>query len=108
MPQAFFANGKGLTSMAQRVQVTCISKRDRQNAHERIRGIGGVNADGGRWWLSEDDAIRDTKNGKWQFYVSVNQRSVDVIVATHNGREYLKTTADGYAPNNLLNLPECP
>jgi hypothetical protein len=34
----------------------------------------------------------------------VNGRSVWVIIAIHNGREYLKTEADGYEPNNLLSL----
>ena len=42
------------------------------------------------------------------FYTSVNGRSVWVIIAIHNGREYLITEADGYEPNNLLSLPECP
>jgi len=34
--------------------------------------------------------------------------TVDVIIAVHNGNEYLKTTADGLHPNNLLALPDCP
>jgi hypothetical protein len=29
------------------------------------------------------------------------------LLATHNGRKYLKTTADSYRPDNLLSLPEC-
>ncbi len=41
-------------------------------------------------------------------YVIVGGREVKVVLATHEGREYLKTEADGYAPNNLPNLPECP
>jgi Protein of unknown function (DUF3892) len=35
-------------------------------------------------------------------------RTVAVIVAFHSGRKYLKTEADGYSPDNLLALPECP
>ena len=93
--------------MAQRVHVECIRKRDRTNPHERIELIGGRNADGTRWYMQEDPAIRDAKSGKYQFFVVVG-REVDVIIANHLGREYLKTTADGYAPNNLLSLPECP
>ncbi|MFI5246011.1 MAG: DUF3892 domain-containing protein [Gemmatimonadales bacterium] len=38
----------------------------------------------------------------------MNGKSVWVIIATHNGNEYLKTEADGVHPNNLLALPECP
>ncbi|MDD5382312.1 MAG: DUF3892 domain-containing protein, partial [Candidatus Margulisbacteria bacterium] len=29
-------------------------------------------------------------------------------VAIRSGRKYLKTEADGEAPNNLLSLPTCP
>lgn len=92
--------------MAQRVEVDCITKRDRYNPHERIEGIGGRNADGSRWYLQEDRAIADVEAGKWSFYVN-RGRIVDVIVAVHNGRKYLKTVADGYAPDNLLSLNSC-
>jgi hypothetical protein len=94
--------------MAQRIQVRCINKRQHNNPHERIVRIGGSNADGTTWSLSETDAIIAIEVGKYSFFVSVSLRTVDVIVATHNGRKYLKTTADGYEPNNLLSLPECP
>ena len=89
-------------------RVTCIRKRDRNNAHERIAAIGGQNADGRRWELAEDEAIASIEQGQYSFYVSVNGRSVDVVIATHNGRKYLKTRADGYSPDNLLSLPTCP
>ena len=62
---------------------------------------------GSKWSIPEDDAIKHVETKTYDFYVVVNGREVDVIVATHNARKYLKTTADGYAPNNLLNLPEC-
>ena len=84
-------------------QVTCITKREHHNPHERIAGIGGAS-----WWRAEDDAIRDVVRDPTSYYVSVGGKSVTVVVATHNGRKYLKTEADGYAPNNLLSLPECP
>lgn len=87
-----------------RFQVTCINKRgSHYNPHERIQNIGQQN----NWTLSEDLAIRKIESGTDSFYVDVNGREVNVIVAVHNGRKYLKTEADGYAPNNLLNLPEC-
>ena len=88
--------------------MTCITKRGgHYNAHERISFIGGPNSDGKRWKLSEDEAIEAIERGKYAFYVTVNGRTVDVIVASHSGRKYLKTTADGYSPDNLLSLPEC-
>jgi hypothetical protein len=94
--------------MATSVQVSCINKREHQNPHERITHIGGINSDKTRWKLSEATAIADIKSGKYSFYVNVNGKTVWVIVATHNGREYLKTETDSYSPNNLLSLPECP
>ncbi len=88
-------------------QVRCINKHDRGDPHERIKNIGGI-SNGQAWKLAEDEAIQGIESGKWTFYVSVNGVSVDVIVASHGTRKYLKTRADGYPPNNLLNLPECP
>ena len=86
-------------------QVTCINKRgDHLNPHERIEYIGSQQ---GNWKLAEDNAIGRIKNRTDSFFTLVNGRHADVVVATHNGREYLKTTADGYSPDNLLSLNEC-
>jgi len=94
--------------MAQDVQITCINKTNRMDAHERIHSVGGINPDGTRWKLAEDDAIAGIKVGKWRFWTSAGGKSVWVIVAhTSSGHEYLKTEADGFQPNNLLSLPEC-
>lgn len=50
-----------------------------------------------------------SNRGRWQFYVSVNGSSVWVVIAVSRyGNKYIKTTADGEHPNNLLSLPECP
>ena len=88
--------------MATRRQVTCINKSNRTSPEERIQNIGGSG-----WKTSVDDAIRYIENGTYAYYVSVGGHSVDVIVATRNGRKYVKTTNDGDTPDNLLSLPEC-
>jgi hypothetical protein len=95
--------------MADEVEIKCINKSDRSNAHERIRNVGGVNGDGSRWRLTEDEAIAGIKSGKWKFWTTGGGKIVWVVIAKSSaGREYLKTESDGVQPNNLLALPECP
>ena len=92
-----------------RHEIKCIKKNDRMNPHERILFIGGLNRDGSRWKLSQQDAVKGIESGKWAFYVRRAGRPVDVIVSiSPYGNKYIKTVADGVQPNNLLNLPECP
>lgn len=88
-------------------RVTCIVKREHYNPHERILRLGGMNS-GGYWEHSEQEVINMIRSGNYSFYVDVNGKSVNVVLAEHNGRVYLKTEADGYTPNNLLNLNNCP
>ncbi len=95
--------------MASRHQVQCINKSDRYNPHERILYIGGLNASGSRWKMSQPDAVNAITNGTYEFFVYAAGREVDVIVAkSAQGNLYIKTEADGEHPNNLLTLPECP
>lgn len=90
------------------IEVRCINKTNRYDAHDRIHAIGGVNSDGKRWKLPSEEAIQDIRTGKYAFHVSQGGRTVKVIVATRLGRNYLKTETDGEQPDNLLSLPECP
>jgi Protein of unknown function (DUF3892) len=90
-------------------EVRCINKSDRPNPHERIKSIGGVNADRKVWKMSQEDAVRAIQQQRFTFYVNRGGRTVNVIVATSRyGNLYLKTEADGESPDNLLSLPECP
>lgn len=89
-------------------QIRCVNKTDRQNPHERIKSIGGMNPDGTNWKLTQQDAIASIESGKYSFFVQINGRPVDVIVSTSRfGNKYIKTVADGEEPNNLLSLMEC-
>ena len=94
--------------MADNVEIKCIRKTNRTDPHERIHGVGGVNPNGARWYLTLDGAIAGIEAGKWKFWTAGGGKSVWVVIATHNGHKYLKTEADGIQPNNLLSLPECP
>jgi hypothetical protein len=93
--------------MATRLRIRCINKSDRYNPHERIRHVGG-GTPGNRWRQTQQQTIREIENGEYEYYVQEGGKTVDVIVATHNGNKYLKTKADGEQPDNLLSLPECP
>ncbi|TPW35082.1 DUF3892 domain-containing protein [Oecophyllibacter saccharovorans] len=94
--------------MAMALEIKCINKSSRQDAHSRINHIGGINSNGGRWTLSEEEAIQGIKTHKYDFYTNAGGKKAKVVIATHEGREYLKTENDKIQPNNLLSLPECP
>ena len=95
--------------MSIEVEIKCINKTDRYNAHDRIKSIGGVNPGGQPWELTVAEAIAGIESGKWTFFVSQVCRKVGIIIAVSAaGNKYLKTENDGEQPNNLLSLPECP
>jgi len=76
--------------MASRHEIKCINKTDRQNAHERIHSIGGINSNGTRWKLSQTEAITSIEQGKYSFFVHRGGNTVDVIVSVSRyGNKYL-------------------
>jgi hypothetical protein len=80
-----------------------------RRSRSRISELGGTDAFGVPWRISEDEAIAAIHAGVRRFYVEQPAGDrVDVIVARRRGREYLKTTSDGDLPNNLLELPDLP
>jgi hypothetical protein len=95
--------------MASRLLVECIQRTDGQDAHERIKAIGG-GLPGRSWKHTHADAIVWAEGHVFVYYI-INRdgREEKVIVAmSEHGHKYLKTTADGEQPDSLLNLPECP
>lgn len=95
--------------MPQDHQVTCIIP-DGADADRRIDSNGGAKGaanTGGAWCIKLDVAIKGIEDGRWRFWTTANGKSVWVIVASRNGKKYLKTEADGDEPNNLLSLPRC-
>lgn len=88
--------------MAVRLQVTCITP-DGADADQRIDAIGAAG-----WRYLIDEAIAKIEARSHEFWTYAQGRVADVVVAKRsNGRKYLKTTADGVEPNNLLALPRC-
>jgi len=101
-------NAKQDMPMATRIEVNCVNKTDRPDPHERIKAIGGGSI-GQQWKQTQEQAITWIEEGTFAYYVDKGGHEVDLIVAvSQHGHKYLKTTADGEQPNNLLSLPECP
>ena len=94
--------------MATRVQIRCINKSDHADPRDRILNVGGINADGTRWKLSQTEAIHYIVNDTYLFYVKRGGDITYVVVANQSGWKYLKTATDGDQPDHLLSLPECP
>ena len=85
-------------------QVTCI-RRDTNDPDRRIDRLGGPAFND-----TIDNVIRFIESGAHKFWTTAQGRNVWIVVDVHptSRRKYLRTTADGYPPNNLLSLPECP
>lgn len=93
--------------MAEEYRVDCITKTGRSGAHERISAIGGY-LGGTKWTHTQEKAIDNIEKNIIKYYVDRPKgHRVNIIVATLNGRKYLKTQSDGEQPNNLLDLSDC-
>jgi hypothetical protein len=86
-------------------RVSCATKR-RIGRLTAIATIGGVNGDGSRWVLSREAGIAAIEAGT-RFYVEIEGRRAEIVVARRFGRRYLKTRGDSVRRNNLLRLPSC-
>lgn len=84
------------------VQVTCITKPDRNSPHEHITHLGGRT-----WRWSVQDVITSIQSGTNAFYTYDGRRRADVRVRERNGRKFVQTQADGDWTDNLLALDAC-
>jgi Protein of unknown function (DUF3892) len=97
----FFAENNVMKATTYRVQLTFIIKTDQEAPHERISHIGGPG-----WIFTHAQAIQGILNHQYSFFVSIDGRILDIIVANHKGNLYLKTPLDMDQPQHLLNVPE--
>jgi len=74
---------------------------------ERITSIGGNLPDGKSWTLKLYDAIKAIEDKTYEFYVTVDDETINVEIAEREGRKYLKTKPDKTKKDNLLSLPSC-
>jgi hypothetical protein len=90
-------------------RVTAVARRSEDSPQTRIYALGGVGAGGSTWRMTVEQVIAAIERGE-RFYVENPVGDpVEIIVSrTSEGREYLRTVADGDEPNNLLALPELP
>jgi hypothetical protein len=84
------------------VQVTCINKQPRNNAHEGITHLGGP---GWRW--TRQQIIESIQSHTNTFFTLVNGQRAEVGVVKGPNGPYVQTHADNQWNNNLLALPEC-
>jgi hypothetical protein len=90
-----------------RKRIECVTRLPDGEAHAQIVAVGG--AEGGiRWSMSEEEAITAIEQRQIGLYAIVGGAAVEVVVALHLGRKYLKTNADRRDPNHLLALADCP
>lgn len=91
--------------------VVCINKHPtHSDPHRRIQNVGTnesrtATTYSKKWTVAE--VIAAIRAG--HVFYSTDKRGdlVKVIIAKHNGSEYIKTEPDGIQPDNLLAKPEC-
>jgi len=88
-------------------QVSCVTKRNYYfDPHEIIKSFGGEYL-GFPWELPDYMVLHYIKTGMEKYYVQSGGRKLKIVVASHNGKEYLKAETDDYSPDTLLALPDC-
>lgn len=87
-------------------QILCVDRSKQIEPHERIVRIGGENADGSTWRITQDEAVAGIQNRRWRFWAHVAGESVWAFAARWPwGQLYLEVEAA--RPLLLLTLPPC-
>ncbi len=95
--------------MGVRREVLYVDKSSNMDPVDRIINIGGINALGNVWKLSQQQAIIGLESGTWEYFIKKSGKILDLIVVQGKGGvKYLKTEEDSEQPDNLLILPEFP
>lgn len=93
--------------MTMRVEISCVRTTEGAAVHQRITHVGGVDLDGRRWELEQDEAIAGAENESWDFFIRHDGAELKVTVATRGGKKYLSTDGDSERENRLCSLPVC-
>ncbi len=95
--------------MGVRREVLYVDKSSNLNPVDRILNIGGINALGNLWKLSQQQAIIGLESGTWEYFIKKSDKVLDIIIAQDKeGTKYLKTKEDSEQPDSLLTLSEFP
>jgi hypothetical protein len=84
------------------VQVTCITKPNRNSPHESITHLGGSN-----WYWTRQQVITSIEGKTNTFYTMVGDTRANVAVVDGANGKYVRTHADGKWNDNLLALKDC-
>lgn len=88
------------------LRISCVNISNSNTKQKHITHIGGLNSVGGKWKMTEKQAIRGIEKKEYSFYVVSNGKTIKVSISTNEfGNEFL--TIDDERLNNLLSLPEC-
>lgn len=89
-------------------RIDCTTK-DGPDPDYCIDGFGGIDPTTGRRWFDTLDQLLASLDAGHTFWVMVDGRRAEVVPRLHprSGRRFAMTIADGFPPNNLMNLPNC-
>jgi hypothetical protein len=88
-------------------RITCITKPDRENTHEAIQRVGGIQENGTSFNITREECYDYIKAGH-KFHVKVGVYDANVEAYQRNGvGKYIKTYPDATKKDNLLSLDRC-